>query len=296
MPGRVREIDHHTFAENGFRSLSGKLNVKARERICGDVSIWSIWGDAAEFSVHPKKDEDHFSFMFVESGVFASRREKGPWRRSEGGLIVAPHGVAQHGRFDGAWRILVVQMPRAAVTAFVPKLPDAVSSFSDRRLLDQAMRAFLNEVIGQEDTSTAIERYAIEQLLMEMGGAVLLDRLGAGLVQGSPRSVLRDRALAVIAQQSADLNLTPARVARDVASSLRHLQAIFAESGTTVAGEIRRHRARLARAMLMDSRYDVLTVEQVAQQSGFNTTMSLRRTLHDVYNANPRMLRSERGT
>lgn len=295
MTGRVREIGHLAFAAHGFRSLAGKLNVRARERICGGVSIWSIWGDAAEFTVHPEPGEDHLSFIFVETGIFTARYADEPWISFEAGLIVAPHGIARQVRFNGTWRVLIAQMPRSAVTAFVPQLPDVVSAFPDRRLLDLAMKTFLAEVIDQDQPSSAIERYAIEQLVMEMGGAVLLDRLGTGGTQGSPRSVLRDRALAVIAQQSADLTLTPSRVARDVSSSLRHLQSIFAEAGTTVAGEIRRHRARLARTLLTDSRYDVLTVEQVAQRSGFGNAMSLRRALHELYRASPRALRSGRG-
>lgn len=296
MSGRVREISHLAFAAHGFRSLSGKLNVTARERICGGVSIWSVWGDAAEFTVQPEPGEDRLSFIFVETGVFTSRNIDEPWLTFESGLIVAPHGIARQVRFDGAWRLLIAQMPRSAVAAFVPQLPDVVSSFPDRRLLDLAMQSFLAEVIDRDEPSSAIEQYALEQLVMEMGGAVLLDRLGTGGAQGSPRSVLRDRALAVIAQQSADVTLTPARVAHDVASSLRHLQSVFAEAGTTVAGEIRRHRARLAKALLTDSRYDVLTVEQIALRSGFGNAMTLRRALHDVYRANPRTLRSGRGT
>lgn len=296
MSGRVREIGHLAFAAHGFRSLSGKLNVNARERICGGVALWSIWGDAVEFTVQPEPGEDHLSFIFVDTGVFTSRRANEPWLAFESGLIVAPNGIARQVRFNGAWRLLIAQMPRSAVAAFVPQLPDVVTSFPDRRLLDLAMRAFLAEVIDREEPSSAIEQYALEQLFMEMGGAVLLDRLGTNGAHGSPRSVLRDRALAVIAQQSADLTLTPARVAYDVASSLRHLQSVFAEAGTTVAGEIRRHRARLARALLADSRYDVLTVEQIAQRSGFGNAMGLRRALHEVYRASPRMLRSERGT
>ncbi|WP_307362465.1 AraC family transcriptional regulator [Microbacterium murale] len=259
------------------------------------MSLWSIWGDAAEFIVHPDPEEHHLSFVFVETGTFTSRYADEPWLAFEAGLIVAPHGIARQVRFNESWRVLIAQMPRAALTAFVPQLPNAVSAFPDRRLLDQAMKSFLTEVIDRNESTSAIERYAIEQLVMEMGGAVLLDRLGTGGVHGSPRAVLRDRALAVIAQQGADLSLTPSRVAHDVSSSLRHLQSIFAEAGTTVAGEIRRQRARLARSLLTDSRYDVLTVEQVAQRSGFGNAMSLRRALHDVYRASPRTLRSGRG-
>lgn len=269
--------------------------MSARERTCGAVSIWSLWGDAAEFIVHPEADDDHLSLVFVEAGTFTSRYADEPWIDVERGLIVAPRGIARQVRFDENWRLLIARIPRTAVEAFVPQLPDAVHPLPDGRVLDRGMRSFLAQIIAQDEPGSAIENYAIEQLIMEMAGAVLLDRMGIGTAHGSPRSVLRDRALAVIAQQCVDPDLTPARVAQHVASSLRHLQAVFAESDTTVAGEIRRHRARTARSLLTDSRYDVLTMEQVAKRSGFGNSIGLRRALHDIYHASPRTLRARRG-
>jgi transcriptional regulator GlxA family with amidase domain len=127
-----------------------------------------------------------------------------------------------------------------------------------------------------------------------MGGAILLDRIGAVSGHGSPHAVLRDRAIAVISQQCGDPSLAPTQVAREVQSSLRQLQLVFAEADNSVAGEIRRQRARLARSLLIDSRFDVLSIEQVAQRSGFQSPMSLRRALDEAYKTTPRALRAQR--
>ena len=103
-----------------------------------------------------------------------------------------------------------------------------------------------------------------------------------------------ERAIAVIAQQCGDPRLNPSRVAHEVQSSLRQLQLVFSEPGNSVAGEIRRQRARLAHSLLVDSRYDVLSIDQIAQRAGFNSPMSLRRALDEAYETTPRALRAAR--
>jgi transcriptional regulator GlxA family with amidase domain len=156
------------------------------------------------------------------------------------------------------------------------------------------MQRFIGSLLDGESRASAIEQYAIEQLVMEMSGAVLLDRIGAVTGQGSPHAVLRERAIAVIAQQCGDPGLNPSRVAHEVQSSLRQLQLVFSESGNSVAGEIRRQRARLAHSLLVDSRFDVLSIDQIAQRAGFNSPMSLRRALDEAYETTPRALRAAR--
>ncbi len=110
----------------------------------------------------------------------------------------------------------------------------------------------------------------------------------------SVTSVLRDQAMAVIAQRCADRELNPEAVARAVQSSLRRVQAAFAEVGNSIAAEIRRQRGRLAWTLLADARYDVLSVQQIAEQAGFGTTAALRRVLDELYGCGPTDLRERR--
>ncbi|NYD54575.1 AraC family transcriptional regulator [Microbacterium pseudoresistens] len=271
------------------------MRISARRHDYGGVTLWALAGDATEFEVRPDEAHDAIAFAFVDAGSPASRLDGEPWLQINSGMIIAPDGIARRLRFESPWRASVVLLPRPALTAFVTRLPTTIWWPRERRTLDLAMQAFVTALAQPTHDATAIETYAAEQLLLEMAGAVLLDRLGADTPAKDPATALRDRALAVIAQQCADSELTPARVAHDSRTSLRRLQNVFAESDLTVAGEIRRHRARLARSLLIDSRFDVLSVEQIAQRSGFGTTMSLRRALHEVYDASPRSLRRARG-
>jgi transcriptional regulator GlxA family with amidase domain len=86
----------------------------------------------------------------------------------------------------------------------------------------------------------------------------------------------------------------PAAVAREAGASLRHLQTVFAEAGTTVAGEIRRERARLARSALQDPRLDEMSVEELGLRSGFGSSVTMRRALDEIYRLSPRELRRSR--
>lgn len=290
-----RRYDAADFHAHGARGLAGRLQVRALERVFGRVSITRMRGEAVELEVlRPVADGGTVDFVFLEEGQLLYF-DSCEWTSLEARFLIIPENLNRRVRLVSRWQLTLVQVPREAMEAFVSELPRDNVHVEMRSLLDLSMQAFVVTLLQQERGATAIENYAAEQLLLEMSGAVLLDRLsGAGLNHGSPRTVMRDRAMAVIAQQCADAELNPARVAREVQTSLRQLQVVFAEAGLSVACEIRRHRTRLAHALLGDSRYDVLTIDQIAERSGFGTTMSMRRALQDALGSGPRELREKR--
>lgn len=295
--GNGSASERRVLGSHDFKGALGASRMGAIERVCGSVTIWEMRAEAAELEVRSTpEDAEFFTFTFVVEGRVLAKRRDEPWRAFSDSLIVAPYGVDRRLRFDGVTRLLAARLPKSELAGFVTHLPETPQVLSDQRVLERALLAFLDAVISDARPGSAIDRYAIEHLVLEMCGAILLDRLGTLWTQGTPSTALRDRALAVIAQQCEDPDLTPVRLAQSVQSSLRQLQAVFAEADLTIAGEIRRHRARLARATLTDSRFDVLSIEQVAERSGFNTTMSMRRALKDVYGTGPKELRRSRET
>ncbi|UPL11303.1 helix-turn-helix domain-containing protein [Microbacterium sufflavum] len=289
----AHSIDDRELSQHGVRRVSERPGLRSRVRTSGGVMLLGIGGGTSELSidtvaVYP----DHSVFAFVETQGMWSRVDGEPWVETEGGLVIAPHGVARRLRWAGAWRLVAALVPRSAIASFAPSLPAGASVYPDRRLLDSSMQRFVAGLLDADTPASAIEQYALEQLVMEMSGALLLDRIGGATGQGTPHEVLRERAIAVIAQQCGDPALNPERVAREVQSSLRQLQLVFSEAGNSVAGEIRRQRARLAHSLLMDSRYDVLSIDQIAQRAGFQSPMKLRRALDESYACTPRALRS----
>ncbi|MDQ0729148.1 helix-turn-helix domain-containing protein [Microbacterium sp. W4I20] len=295
--GEMRPIGPRELAEHGIHYLAGSAALSVRERTPGNIILLAMRGTSTEFRIDTTTARpDHAVFAFVEAEALWSRNQDEPWLQIESGLVIAAPGMVRTVRCQGSWRAAIAFVPREAMAMFVPALPADAQIFPDRRLLDRAMQNFIQGLLSADERATAIERYAVEQLIVEMSGAILLDRAGATLGHGSPRAVLRDKAMAVIAQQCGDPSLTPNQVAREVQSSLRQLQLVFAEAENSVADEIRRQRARLARTLLVDSRYDVLSVEQIAKRAGFRSPMSLRRAIAEAYNTTPRALRSQRRT
>lgn len=296
-PGEVRRIGAEELISHGVRTIDDRAPLRATERTPGPVILLSMQGRSTEFAIdtasaHP----DHSVFAFVDTAELSMKPSDGPWMPVESGLVVAPPGVTHHVRCEGPWHITAAYVPRPALGAFVTGVPDDARSLGERRPLDLAMQAFIEQILATDEEATAIERYAIEHLIVEMSGAILLDRVGAESSQRSPRATLRDRAVAVIAQQCGDPGLTPAVVAREVQCSLRQLQLVFAEVENSVAGEIRHQRARLARSLLLDSAHDQLSIEQISQRAGFHSPMSLRRALDEDYGTTPRALRTQRDT
>jgi len=264
------------------------LRIRARE--IDDITLLSLTGTAStELSIDTRSAHpDDALFLFATSRGFTNR----PWNAVEArsSVVLAPSAAILKLACGGRWDVIVVLSPRAAIEPVVEWLPADVRTYSERRMLDRGMQRFVEGLLTDDEAPTSMERYAIAQLLAEMGGAVVLDRFG---LERAARDAPFGRALALIAQQCADPDLTPAVVARGVQTNLRLLQTAFAEEGRTIAGEIRRQRARLARSMLQDERYSSVSVTEIGERAGFRTPMSMRRTLHEEYGATPRALRRQ---
>lgn len=229
---------------------------------------------------------DYVAVLFVTG---SGSRSPGLGDVARSYVMHAPRGAVARMRCRGSWRVSGALIHRPTVASFVRDLPPESRVFTDSLPLERSMRGFIDVVLGAGEEPSSIERYAIAQLLTEMGGAVLLER--RGLAPTDPREKLRQRALAFITQQSSDPNLTPAVVAREMQVSLRKLQTVFSEAGSSLFGEIRRQRARTAHSLLTDTGHSDLGIDQVAKRAGFGSTMSLRRALRDEYDSGARSLR-----
>lgn len=296
-PSAARTVAASELAKLDLVKVPGSLEVHSRNRQLGSVSLWQLYGRSCEFEVVPMRGtEQSVSFVFVESGLVSARSPGERWNPLNASLFVMPTVEARRIRLRGAWQVTIAKMPLRSVDAFVPFVPSHVGVFQNPRLLDEAMHQFVRTVLHTDSPGSALESRTIEQLVIEMAGAVLLDRIGPDWGQGTPHDALRDRALSFISQHCTDPMLAPALVAQRVQASLRQLQAVFAESGTSIASEVRRARARAAHVMLADCRFDAMSVEQVAEKSGFATSMSLRRAMEEVYQQSPRAVRESRAS
>ena len=281
-------------ARVGVRGVGGNLGMAARVRAYGAVLVIGVSGTGSEFERRPLRPGlPTIDVIFVEHGEFAYL-EGEQWIASRGPLMIAPSGLPNRVRFNSAWQFVVARIPREALLPFVPMLSDEVQIYEDLSVPEKAMQAFLAQSIESDQEVSPNDSHTVDRMILEMAGTMLRARQGEALQAGSPHAALRDRVLLEIARQSGDSQLDPARLARDAGVSLRHLQTVFSEAGTSVAGEIRRERARIARSTLQDARFDELSIEEVATQSGFGSSVSMRRALDEIYRLSPRELRNRR--
>lgn len=146
-------------------------------------------------------------------------------------------------------------------------------------LLGMAQRYVLDAHSNRGHLSR-LARYFASRLVVETTASVLLTEQGMTGLETDPktnRDGLYQKATHLITLHRADPALTPQGLAEDLGISVRTLQRIFAEHGTTVADEISRRRVDHAVAILKDPAYAVLTVARVATLAGFTNPAALRR-------------------
>ena len=144
--------------------------------------------------------------------------------------------------------------------------------------------------LGYERTS-GLTAYYLERVLQEMVLGVAVASLG----HTEPVGVgMHPAAMSVITTRAGDPDLTPVGVASELNVSLRTLQRMFAQRGTTVEREIRRARVQQALTMLDDPIYDALSVDRIAQSVGLSGGSSLARTFATEGHPSPSVARRKR--
>jgi AraC-like DNA-binding protein len=186
--------------------------------------------------------------------------------------------------------LLALMIPRA----LVPLSPNDVALLTATRISGQRG---LGRLISQMLTQMArdLDEYEQAELVCAMTAAIdilttaLAGQLGrAGLVPEHARSrSLLSQAHAFIEDRLADPDLSPSVVAAAHHVSLRMLQKLFEEQGTSVASWIRRRRLERCRRELLNPRSRASTVRAIARQWGFSDPAHFSRAFRAVYGAPP---------
>lgn len=98
----------------------------------------------------------------------------------------------------------------------------------------------------------------------------------------------------LVRAQSDDPALTPAVVAARLGWSLRHVQAVVRDLGTTPTEMIRGQRLTRARARLRDPGWSEAGIATIAHASGFGSVSVFNEAFRDAYGATPSALRRSR--
>lgn len=268
--------------------------MTAKVRAFGSVLIVEAEGTGSEFERRPiRPDLPTIDLLFVQTGEF-EYLDDGVWHASRGPLMIAPSGLPSRVRLTGAWRFIVARIPRQALLAHAPTLTDEVGIHEELTLSERSLAAVLVQSVRSEQEASEQDARLIARTVIEMAGEVLRHRQGRGWDLEDRQASLRDRALALIASDGGDPRLSPERIAATTGVSLRYLQEIFAAGGSSVAAELRRERARIARSLLQDPGFDGIGAAEIASRAGFGSSASMRRALTGFYRLGPTELRQHR--
>ncbi|SES01861.1 AraC-type DNA-binding protein [Propionibacterium cyclohexanicum] len=194
---------------------------------------------------------------------------------------------------------LVMSVPVEAIADYPDDRATSLPIYQPRCTIAPAIAGFGLALVNDAGTSAAVRTpvadYAIDRFLQEMAGIVLVENRGVTSVQRGPRRELYFQATALITELYSDPELGPAELASALNVSIRTVQQAFQEAGSSASAEIRAQRARAARHLLTEPKYDVLSISQIARHCGYRSESALREGLKSRYGVTPRELRSGRG-
>jgi len=195
--------------------------------------------------------------------------------------------------FDlSAHEMMVVEFPRRELAERVPDLDDVIA----RRLSGTTPAArvfsdFLLSLWRQADDRGACDPAwgeGISRIFYDLAAMAVHE--GKRAPQGTPERELRRRALALIDANLADPTLRSASMAAELGTSVRTVQNLFAEMGTTpTAAILERRLERAAERLIADP---LATITEVAFAHGFNDSAYFTRCFRQKFGVSPRQWRT----
>ena len=133
-------------------------------------------------------------------------------------------------------------------------------------------------------------------LMVDQLGSLLALATGAEPAAAAPRDAyaMRLRVLDAIREQHAEPGLTARLLAHRLGTSERSLRRCFAGSGTTFALALAHQRLAAARRMLLDQRFDRITVAEIGRRVGLSDASHFVRQCRQHLGATPGALRRAR--
>lgn len=159
------------------------------------------------------------------------------------------------------------------------------------KLVRENILAFSEHMSASEGAVAAL----LQDTLIDLIATGLATTHGAQMDLSSPQQHLMMRARAFIASQIGDPDLDRTRVAAEVGISVRRLNGIFAEAGSSLAEEIRRKRLGSVANDLRDPRFAAMSISAVAMNCGFNNLQHFSTAFKRAFGVSPRTYRGGAG-
>ena len=266
------------------------------QRFEGEMWSWSV-GDldmirtrsvSARVGRRPLDAGEERVIMHVQWRGTGQHSQQGRETRLEPGdfVIGSPHSPYH---FDLApHEMMVVEFPKQALAERVPDIDDALA----RRLPGASPAArmfndFLLSLWRQAENSRDNPAWAegVNGVFYDLAAMAIRDAGRAGAGDGQD-AVLGRRALALVDATLSDPDLRTASIARELGTSPRTVQNLFARMGTTPSAAILERRLdRAAERLMADPR---ATITEVAFAHGFNDSAYFTRCFRQKFGVSPR--------
>lgn len=220
-------------------------------------------------------------------------QEKREARLDPGDFVIgSPHRPY---RFDlTAHEMMVVEFPRHELAERITDLDDALGQrLSGASPSARVFNDFLLSLWRQADGHAGDQEWAngISRVFYDLAALAIHDARKA-CTDRQTVSDLRRRALALIDAGLADPGLRSSSIARELGTSVRTVQNLFAEMGTTPSAAILKRRLeRAAERLIADP---AATITETAFAHGFNDSAYFTRCFRQKFGLSPREWRQGR--
>lgn len=153
---------------------------------------------------------------------------------------------------------------------------------------------WLSDLNARADEFTPADIPTLTSVTLDLLASVIARCLGAeeSLTGETRKTALRARINAFVEQHLADTDMGPQTIADAHHISLRHLQQLLAEDGTSPAAWIRHRRLERCRFDLADPRLNARRIQAVAARWGFTDPAHFSRLFRAAYGIPPRDYRN----
>ncbi|MFE6774932.1 helix-turn-helix domain-containing protein [Streptomyces sp. NPDC057702] len=199
----------------------------------------------------------------------------------------------------GEWPHMTVQFPRRMLSLPERTVASVLATPLDgSRGMAGVFTRWLTDLRARADEFTPADVPTLAAVTLDLLASVIAGRLDAEreLSPRARRRALRARINAFVERHLADPTLTPQVIADAHHISLRQLQQLLAEDGTSPAAWIRRRRLERCREDLAHPRLAARPVQAVAARWGFTNPTHFSRLFRATYDMAPREYRQWRLT
>lgn len=233
----------------------------------------------------------YFELLFARRGSIDVSHGGGRSFIPPGGFVLLDDQLCYDLEFPDGSDCLTVRMPEAWLSTWAPDTRSLIGRpLGLRSPWGRPLAGLLTAVADNGLASTILSRNSLSDQL----GSMIEMLAGTAHEQPSDRMNTGRRAQDVIAMMCLDPDLDPARVAREMCISVRHLHRSLASSGTTFGREVNSGRMAAAKALLSSVEGHGLSVGEIAWQSGYPDQSHFARLFRSLHGCSPSQYRKAR--